>query len=149
MFTFLPSQVPEFNLEAAIVANQYNDRFSEIETEYNSYHKMKLGAEQDSGFDLTVNVIMLASLYDKYDEFVICDTLDIAFSQVFFDAFLKSKKVSVKLPKDQQHLFTKALAEIFEEEGENENEMIDKIKNQIKTNHTCINRSRQLIESLV
>ena len=62
-------------------------------------------------------------------------------------AFLKSKKVSVKLPDDQEHLFTKALAEIFEDEEEDD--MLNKIRNQIKTNHTSVNRSRQLIEGLV
>lgn len=143
---FLPSEVPEYSLEAAIIANQYNDKFAELENKYGSYHKMKIGSEQDENFDLNVNVIMLSSLYGKYDEFVICDTLDIAFSQIFFDAFLKSKKVSVKLPENQQHLFTKALSEIFEDEDEDD--MLDKIRNQIKTNHTCVNRSRQLIEGL-
>jgi len=144
---FAPSQVPDYNLKAAIIANTYSDKFAELETKYESYHKMKIGKDQDDNFDLNVNVIMLSSLYDKYEEFLICDTLDIAFSQIFFDAFLKSKKVSVKLPENQQHLFTKALAEIFEDEGEDD--MLKKIRNQIKENHTCINRSRQLLEGLV
>lgn len=144
---FMPSQVPDYNLEAAIIANEHNERFDELESKYKSYHKMKIGTESDDNFDLNVNVIMLSSLYDKYDEFVICDTLDIAFSQIFFDAFLKSKRVSVKLPDDQNSFFTKALAEIFEDEGEED--MLNKIKNQIKTNHTCVNRSRQLVEGLV
>jgi len=144
---FSPSQVPDYNLEAAIIANTYNEKIKDLESKYKSYHKMKIGAEQSDDFDMNVNIIMLSSLYEKYEEIVICDTLDIAFSQIFFDAFLKSKKVSVKLPDDQEHLFTKALAEIFEDEEEDD--MLNKIKNQIKTNHTCVNRSRQLIEGLV
>tara|TARA_Y100000592_G_scaffold14675_3_gene21215 strand:- start:14711 stop:15544 length:834 start_codon:yes stop_codon:yes gene_type:complete len=144
---FSPSQVPDYNLEAAIIANTYNEKIKDLESNYKSYHKMKIGTEQADDFDMNVNIIMLSSLYEKYEEIVICDTLDIAFSQIFFDAFLKAKKVSVKLPDDQEHLFTKALAEIFEDEEEDD--MLNKIKNQIKTNHTSVNRSRQLIEGLV
>lgn len=144
---FSPSDVPDFKLDAAIISTKHSEHLSKMEDKYETYHKMKLGVEQDDNFDLNVNVIMLASLYGKYKEMLICDSVDIAFSQVFFDAFLKSEKVSIKLPEDQQHFFTKALAEIFEEE-DNEN-MLENIKDQIKEKHTCVNRAKQLIGAVV
>ena len=144
---FAPSDVPDYKLQAGMIASSQSEELTKLEERFDSYHKMKIGVEQDDNFDINTNVIMLASLYGKYEEIVICDSVDVAFSQIFFDAFLKSEKVSVKLPKDQQHFFTKALSEIFnEEEGD---DMLDKIKNQIKENHTCINRARQLLEAIV
>lgn len=144
---FAPSDIPDYKLQAGMIASSQSEELTKLEEKFDSYHKMKIGVEQDDNFDINTNVIMLASLYSKYEEIVICDSVDVAFSQIFFDAFLKSEKVSVKLPNDQQHFFTKALSEIFkEEEGE---DMISKIKNQIKENHTCVNRARQLLEAIV
>jgi len=145
---FAPSQVPDYKLEAAIASTSQNEEFKHLEEKFDCYHKMKIGADKDEDFDLNVNVIMLASLYDKYEEFIICDSVDVAFSQIFFDAFLKAKKVSVKLPKNQSHFFTEALAEIFTEEQEGE-DILNKIKSQIEESHTCINRAKQLLEAIL
>lgn len=144
---FLNNQVPEYSLDAAIIASRVNEKMGQAEEKFTSYHKMKLGAEQDDNFDMNVNVMMLAALYGRYEEVVICDSIDIAFSQVFFDAFLKSKKVSIKLPESDEKFFTMALSEIFEEEGD-EN-LLENIKDQIKKNHTCVNRARTLLEAVL
>lgn len=143
---FLESQIPDYKLDAMMVSSAHNDRMEQLEGKFESYHKMKVGVEQDENFDMNVNVIMLSSLYSRYKEVVICDAIDIAFSQVFFDAFLKSEKVSIKLPKNQEHLFTTALSEIFKEEGD-EN-LVENIRGQIKENHTCINRVKQLMGAI-
>ena len=144
---FAQSDVPEYKLDALLLSNKHSEQLDNLSKKYETCHKMSLSVEQDENFDMNVNVIMLSSLYNKYEEVVISAPVDIAFSQVFFDAFLKSEKVSVKLPPEQNELFSKALSELFKE-TEEEN-MLENIRNQIKENHTCVNRAKQLIGAIL
>ena len=67
-------------------------------------------------------------------------------SQVFFDGFVKSKKLTVRVPEEQKEIFSQVLATLFHEEGEEPS--LDSIKQQIKNNHSCVNRASQLTKEL-
>lgn len=139
--------LPEFHIESAIIATQYSPLIDELSTHYKTYHKLKLSLEPDEQFDIPVNVIALSSFYKKYENVAVCDRVENAMSQVFFDAFLKSNRLVLKTPKDQEEVLSKIFAQLFVEEDQNE-AMVDKIRRQIKLKHTCLNRSAQLLREL-
>jgi len=138
--------VPDFHVQAAVISNKLCDKFTESCEHYESYHKVLLADNPDPSFDLQANVINMNSLYQKYDEIVLTGDVNFTCSQVFFDGFVKSKKLTVKVPDEQKDLFNQVLATLFYEEGNEPS--LENIKSQIIKNHTCFTRSSQLASAL-
>ena len=86
------------------------------------------------------------SLYDKYEEVVLTGDVNFTCSQVFFDGFVKSKKLTVRVPDEQKELFNQVLASLFYEEEDEPN--LENIKHQITKHHSCFNRAAQLTKEL-
>ena len=137
---------PDYNIRAAIISNRVCDKFSEACKMYDTYHKIALADNPDVNFDLQANVLNMNSLYDKYEEVVIAGDVNFTCSQVFFDGFVKSKKLTVRVPDEQKELFNQVLAALFYEEEDQPS--VSNIKQQIKKHHSCFNRAAQLTKEL-
>ena len=137
---------PDYNIRAAIVSNRVSDKFSEACAMYETYHKIALADNPDPNFDLQANVLNMNSLYEKYQEVVLAGDVNFTCSQVFFDGFVKSEKLTVRVPDEQKELFNQILATLFYEEEEEPN--LENIKKQIRSNHSCFNRAAQLAKEL-
>jgi hypothetical protein len=140
------TQTPDYNIQAAVVSNRTSDVFKKACKLYETYHKIAVTDNPDLDFDIQANILNMNSLYDKYEEFVLAGDVNFTCSQVFFDGFIKSKKLTVKVPSEQKELFNQVLATLFYEEGSEPN--LDNIKNQIKKYHSCFNRSSLLLKEL-
>tara|TARA_Y100000004_G_scaffold195327_1_gene262024 strand:+ start:751 stop:1626 length:876 start_codon:yes stop_codon:yes gene_type:complete len=136
---------PDYNIRAAIVSNRISEKFNEACTMYDTYHKIALADNPDPNFDLQANILNINSLYDKYEEVVLTGDVNFACSQIFFDGFIKSKKLTVRVPEEQKELFNQVLATLFYEE---EDTTLENIQSQIKKNHNCFNRAAQLMKEL-
>lgn len=137
---FLPAiDVPDYLIDAAICSeNEYS-----FDNNFESYHKLYLNQSNNENFDLNVNLFNLASLYSRYKQFVLTGSPIFIFSQVFFDANARSNKVSLKYKDEDADDVKFILNKIF---NFTEDENIEKqIKTQIKLNHTCLNRAKQLL----
>lgn len=141
---FLPKMsLPDFNIDTAILSNS-KELIEKSSIGLNTYHKIGIGV-QDSYVDFGINAFNMTSLYDKYNNIILSADLSVVFSQFFFDAVFKSKKVILKT-KDQKkcneilsNLFTK------DDDQEDEEKSIEHIiKNQIKMKHNCFNRAERL-----
>jgi len=141
---FLPKQnLPEFNIETAILSD--SKEFADKHTnKLKCYHKLGIGT-QDQYFDFNVNAGSMTSLYDKYKKIILAADLSVTFSQLFFDAVFKSKKVVLKTNDEQKS--SQVLADLFDS-NEDDEDIATAIKNQIKTKHTCFNRAASLMEAL-
>ena len=137
---------PNYNIPAAIVSNRVSKKFTEACGMYETYHKIALADNPDPNFDIQANVLNMNSLYERYEEIVLTGDVNFTCSQVFFDGFVKSKKLTVRVPEEQKEIFSQVLATLFHEEGEGPS--LDSIKQQIKNNHSCVNRASQLTKEL-
>tara|TARA_B100000085_G_scaffold260572_1_gene264203 strand:- start:621 stop:1502 length:882 start_codon:yes stop_codon:yes gene_type:complete len=140
------TSVPDYNIQAAIVSNRVSNKFSEACGMYETYHKIALADNPDPNFDIQANVLNMNSLYEKYEEVVLAGDVNFTCSQIFFDGFIKSKKLTVKVPDEQKELFNNVLATLFRQEEEAPS--LENIKNQIKSNHNCFNRASQFAKEL-
>ena len=137
---------PDYNIQAAVVSNRLSEKFTETCKLYETYHKVVMADNPDASFDLQANILNMNSLYDKYEEVVLTGDVNFACSQVFFDGFVKAKKLTVKVPEEQQELFNQVLSTLFYEEEDEPS--IDNIKSQIKKHHSCFNRAAQFAKEL-
>ena len=71
--------------------------------------------------------------------------LSVTFSQLFFDAVFKSKKVVLKTNDEQKS--SQVLVDLFDS-NEDDEDMASIVKNQIKSKHTCYNRAATLMKEL-
>lgn len=141
---FLQKQVlPEFKLNAGILSNS-KELAEKALKNIKTYHKIGIGV-QDEFFDFTVNVSNMNSLYEKYDKIILASDLPVAFSQLFFDAVFKSKKVVLKTGDEKKS--GEILADLFDANEEDE-DVSTAIKNQIKNKHTCFNRAERFARAL-
>lgn len=141
---FLPKQnLPEFSLDAAILSNIV-DLSKKSEKGLTTYHKIGFGV-QDNYFDFNVNVSNMSSLYDKYNRIIIASDIQSLFSQFFFDAVFKAKKVTLKTDDDKK--MSEILSSLFEP-SEDDEDIASSIKTQIKIKHTCFNRAERLARAL-
>jgi len=138
----IATPTPDYNIEAAVVSNKVCDKFTEACSMYKTYHKIIMADNPDLNFDLQANVLNMDSLYEKYEEVVVVGDVNFTCSQVFFDGFVKAKKLTVRVPEEQKELFNQVLATLFYEEEDTPN--IDNIKQQIKKHHSCFNRAAKL-----
>ncbi len=143
-----PVSVPDYKISNAVLSCNSNELFKQECAKHKVYHKLRmnrLNEKEDANFDLDVNIIMLRSLYDKYDAITIVDNNWAAFSQVFFDSNLHGKKTVLKT--DDKTKMDKILASLFHDD-ENGKSMSDLVKSQIKKKHTCLNRTAKLLREL-
>lgn len=144
-----PSNTPDFQIDAAILtSSSKTELFNEQLSKYKTWHTFYLAIKNEKDefyFDMDVNLMMLKSLYHKYNEFVIVDDLSIIFTQLFFDSSLNSKKVVIK--NNDFEKLNSILASLFHDTGDSL--PIDRlIKEQIKKHHTCLNRTAKLLREL-
>jgi hypothetical protein len=136
---FLPKQnIPDFNIEAAILSNNKELAQKTIKG-YETYHKLGIGS-QDEYFDFSVSVASMTSFYEKYNKIILAADLPVVFSQFFFDAVYKSKKVVIK--SSDEKTSSEILSDLFHSNEDNDIAVI--VKNQIRTKHTCFNRAERL-----
>lgn len=134
-----PISIPEYSVEAAICYENLESQ----EFPYESYHKLHFGTFNDNKCDLNVTLINLASIYNKYKQFVLIGGIDFIFSQVFFDANLRSGKVIIKNKPEENDEVKFVLNKIF---TFNESEPLEhQVKYQITKKHTCLNRTQELL----
>ena len=113
---------------------------------YESYHKIYFGNEKPDNYDINTNLVGLTSIYNKYKDFVLIGKIKFLFSQIFFDANARSRHVTIKNEMSEIEDVRFILNKIF---TFSEDEDIGKqIKQQIKNQHTCLNRTRQLLSLL-
>lgn len=134
-----PIAIPEYLIEAAICYENLESQ----EFTYESYHKLHFGTFNDKNCDLNVTLINLGSLYNKYKQFILMGDIEFIFSQIFFDANLRSNKVIINNKPEENDEVKFILSTIF---SFDENEPIEnQIQYQIRKNHTCLNRTKQLL----
>jgi hypothetical protein len=134
--------IPNYTIDAAICYEQIGSQ----KFEYDSYHKLHFGTFNDNDCDLNVTLINLASIYNRYKQFILVGGIDFIFSQIFFDANLRANKVIIKNQEEYNDDVKYVLNQIFSLD-QNEN-IENQIKTQIKTQHTCLNRTQQLLSLL-
>ena len=137
-----PISIPEYQIDAAICY----ENFEKYDHDYESYHYLHFGTFNEKNCDLNVTLINLASLYSRYKNFVLFGDLNFIFSQIFFDANFRSNKVVLKNKEQDFESLRNILGHIFSFDL-NENIDMD-IKQQIKTQHTCLNRCQQVLKLL-
>lgn len=137
---FIPQMpTPEYSIDAAICYENFEPQTFSYET----YHKLHFGTFNDKNCDLNVTLINLASIYNKYKQFVLIGGIDFIFSQVFFDANLRSGKVIIKNKPEENDEVKFVLNKIF---TFNESEPLEhQVKYQITKKHTCLNRTQELL----
>lgn len=136
---FLPKQnFPDYNVDAAILSNN-KELTEKILKDFNTCHKIGIGV-QDEYFDFNMNVATMSSVYDRYNKIVLTADLPVMFSQFFFEAVYKSKKLVIKSTNEK--LSTEILSDLFHSNEDKDIAAI--VKNQIKTKHTCFNRAERL-----
>jgi len=137
-------QLPEYKLEAALISNN-KDLLNKRISKYKSYHKMHFGIGNDDFFDMNINLNNLASLYDKYEEFVLIGNSKMIFSQLFFDCTLRSKRTT--LVSQDNDLTNTILGSLFRSE-ESAEDISAIIKRQVKQKHNCVYRTAKLMNDL-
>jgi len=144
---FLPiTPTPSFKIDLAILSTDTNEMIDMAIENKEIYHLLSLGAENEN-FDLPVDIRSMVGLYDKYEEIILIDDVNIVSSQILFEASLRAKKVSVRVNKNQQSILDKILATLFHAE-DNQKNLSEIIRNQIKRKHTCFNRTARLTRFL-
>lgn len=117
------------------------------------YHLLYVGREEKQGpFDVSVSAQDLYGIYPLYDECRLVGSNDFCFSQIFFDANLRCKKVSL-VPEDPVSFYGN-LSKIFKvsdslKEGDVSDDAIGKeIRQQVRTRHTPYHRAATLMKHL-
>lgn len=143
---FLPAQnVPAYSIPELIIFSRDNENVKTATDGKEVYHMASFG----EGFDIQADVVSLASFYDKYDRVTIADDVSVCCSQLFFDATLRSKAMSIEVVEDQRPIFNQFIDECFGgEETEKEESVEDFIKSKIRNSHTCVHRTRQIFNEL-
>lgn len=145
-----------YNLEALLISEteEFDDS---LLSKFNSYHTCYAPSDlvvpinapdltPAYDFDFLLNSNQLIGLYNKYDHVIINGSLDYCTSQIFFDATLRAKKVTLNYPEKDKDKFMDFLKSTFIEFTEEPSS--DKIRQQIHFNHTCINRVMKLLIAL-
>jgi len=141
-----PRDFPAFD-GVGLVATKENEQLVQEKSQHQYHHTIHIG-KGDEKFDMSVYITLLANLYDKYNQIILCDSINVATSQLFFDGLARSQKFSVKLPPEETDLFPQFLKMVFEEEQPDVLDLLGAIKQQVMTNHTCFNRAKELLDLL-
>ena len=146
---FLPTiPTPEFSIQKCIISVTENDMYEEKLKGVETYHKFSFNAES-LGADMALDIASMRSFYPKYDEVLIADDVSFVTSQVLFDGILNAKKVSLQVPESQQETLDKILAELFvSNDDQDDKDISEVIKSQVKIKHNCFKRCARLFRSL-
>lgn len=138
-----------FNVEVGIISTGQNELVKQVASEYPTNHRLKFlaGAVQDPDFDLPVNIMNLTNLYGRYEKVIIADVPEVIFTQLFFEAVHKSKRVLLRTPPEQQDKLDRVLGQLFFDSGNGES-ISDAVKRQIKLKHTCYSRASRFAQLL-
>lgn len=137
-----PIPTIDFQVDLAIIGTKSNNLIDETTKDKQSYHLLSLGVENEN-FDLPVDLKSLGGLYDKYKEMILIDDVNVVSSQIFFEASLKARKLSVKVDQSQQSTLDKIIPTLFDKGSDS-----NSIRQQIKKKHTCFNRTARLARFL-
>ena len=144
---FLPKLTPPmFNADACYIATEKSDSLSKFIQEDNkeSYHLISMGNSED--FDIMLNIKDLVSFFDKYKVCNLVGSIDFVMSQLFYEASFRSKGISLRVSNEDHDKIDKVFKSLFvEEEGKN---IGDVVRQQLKHNHNCFNRTSQLARAL-
>jgi len=138
-----PPPMLDYKIDNCIISTETSEEFEKICSNNEKYHRMIFGVDLHSEFDLECNINNLASLARNYREVTLVGDIQFVCSQIFFDCMLRCEKVSVKPREDQNEDFIKVLKALFSEDQQEVS--IEKIKQEIESNHTCIHRTCQLM----
>lgn len=143
---FIPSQpLPDFYLEAAVISEEPTSFGEQFET----YHNLYFGNEKVDWADINTNLSSLVSLYPKYEAIFIAGEPSLMFSQIFFDAVARSKRVMLKYKDEDAVLVQSFLAKVFDMEEKNKTLNIEhELLQHVKLNHTSFNRAQQLLKEI-
>lgn len=137
---------PEFKLKTGICTQEQNEEFKKYLSAYDQYHKIQVAPQKTEEFDLALSVSTLASFYHKYEQFVLYGSCEFALSQLFFDANFRANRCLLKTDNKQKLL--EALDNVFTKTNNKSESISEEIKTQIKEDHTCLNRTQQLLKLL-
>lgn len=146
----------DYKVEALLIS-ETEDFDKSLLSKFNSYHTcyapsslvVPINAPDLTpvyDFDFLLNSNQLIGLYNKYDHVIINGSLEYCTSQIFFDATLRAKKVTLKYPEKDKERFIDFLKSTFVEFSEEPSS--EQVKQQIQFNHTCINRVMQMLIAL-
>jgi predicted CopG family antitoxin len=142
-----PAPTPDYNLQACVISIQKNDLAERAIENKETYHTLSLNPESSDYADMSLDVAGLSSFYHKYDEVILADDVNLVTSQILFDSILKSKKVTLRVPENQQKLLDSILASLFIEDN-SKSDISDLIRGQIKRKHNCFKRTARLFRAL-
>tara|TARA_B100000085_G_scaffold284637_1_gene318245 strand:- start:230 stop:1111 length:882 start_codon:yes stop_codon:yes gene_type:complete len=143
-------KVPDFKVKGCVIGRIKTDSFDQVCSRFESHHRILIRDHNNQGnrqdFDMESNVVSLRTLYENYGEVVLNGDLKYIFSQLFFDAITHSNVLSLKCPPEQSEVFKETLGKIFKESDKEPT--LEDIKQQIKDNHTCVDRCAELLLAL-
>ena len=136
---FLNPQPPlSYNIKNCIITNKRSETYDKVCNNNTEYHKMIFGVDLHSEFDIESNISNACALSDNYEELTLVGDVEFICSQIFFNALARAKKVSIKPHDSDDEKFQSILSKLF---SEKEKEIsLEKIKEQIEKEHTCIHR---------
>ena len=144
---FLPQLTPPpFDVDACYIATEKSDLLSKFIKDDNkaSYHLISV--DDKEGFDVQLNIKDLISFFDKYKICNIVGNIDFVMSQVFYEASLRSKGISLRVNDQDHSKITKMFESLFaQEEGKDIGSVV---RQQLKYKHSCFNRTSQLVREL-
>jgi len=144
---FLPKLTPPlFNTDTCYIATEKSDLLSKFIEDDNqeSYHLISV--HNGEGFDIQLTIKDLVSFFDKYKVCNLVGGIDFVMSQMFYEASFRSKGISLRVSNEDHDNIDNLFKSLFvEEEGKN---IGDVVRQQLKRDHTCFNRTSQLIRAL-
>lgn len=136
-----------FSVEAGIISTSKPDLVNSIAVNYQTCHKLKLaGRSEDPSYDVSVNIMNMTNLYDKYEKVVIADDVELMFSQIAFDSMAKAKRTIFQTSDAQKDKMDKVISSLFYDDGGEDT--FESIRKQIRSKHTCFNRASRLARLL-
>lgn len=138
-----------FEVEAGIISMNQNELVKQVASKYPTHHKLKLlgAATPDPDFDLPVNIMNLTNLYGRYEKVILADIPEVIFTQLFFEAVHKSKRVLLRTLPEHQDKLDRVLTQLFFDPGTSDG-ISETVKKQIKLKHTCFSRASRFCQLL-
>ena len=145
---FLPIMpTPDYEIDTCILSITNNDMVKEAIKSQDNYHIASLGGQgQEEYHDMLLDISSAASFYHKYKKVILADDINVVSSQLLFDSLLRSQKVNIKVPEEQQELLDGILATLFVEGDGDDKDLREMLKGQIRRRHNCFRRVARLFK---
>ena len=141
---FIQAPPPQFNIPLAVLTNEKNEQVEEFIKDKEVYHLGSYGKEEEWA-DYKTDIRSFWGVSRCYDEVTVVDDGMISMSQFFFQASMLCNKFNViSQTQEQKEAFQEILSQLFTSEETSES-VSEVVKKQIIKNHTCFNRSAQLM----